>query len=96
MSCNRFSQLHGENKLPNDLIELQNLIADLPEQQRRGLEPVLRRVTESTKRRRRILHLVQDALSQLRLDMKYLVFDLEVTRKERDELRKDNGEGDLE
>ena len=42
---------------------------------------------ESTKRRRRILNLVQEALSQLRLDMKYLMFDLEATRRERDELR---------
>jgi hypothetical protein len=32
--------------------------------------------------------LVQDALSQLRLDMKYLTFDLEATRRERDELRR--------
>jgi hypothetical protein len=30
---------------------------------------------------------VQEALSQLRLDMKYLVFDLEATRRERDALR---------
>ena len=45
------------------------------------------RVVESTKRRRRILNLVQEALSQLRLDMKYLVFDLEATRRERDTLR---------
>jgi hypothetical protein len=33
--------------------------------------------------------LVQEALSQLRLDMKYLVFDLEATRRERDGYRKD-------
>jgi hypothetical protein len=39
------------------------------------------------RRRRRILELVQEALSQLRLDIKYLMFDLEVTRKERDELK---------
>jgi hypothetical protein len=45
------------------------------------------RVVESTKRRRRILNLVQEALSQLRLDIKYLVFDLEATRRERDALR---------
>jgi len=45
-------------------------------------------VVESTKRRRRILTLVQEALSQLRLDMKYLVFDLEATRRERDEFRR--------
>jgi hypothetical protein len=45
---------------------------------------MVNRVIESTKRRRRILVLVQDALGQLRLDMKYLVFDLEATRRERD------------
>jgi hypothetical protein len=50
-------------------------------------------VVDSTRRRRRILNLVQEALSQLRLDMKYLVFDLEATRRERDALRQ-NGEGD--
>ena len=51
----------------------------------RELIPALERVVESTKRRRRILNLVQDALSQLRLDMKYLMFDVEATRRERDE-----------
>ncbi len=44
-------------------------------------------LTTDTRRRRRILSLVQDALSQLRLDMKYLMFDLEATRRERDEFR---------
>ena len=43
---------------------------------------------ESATRRRRILGLVQDALSQLRLDMKYLMFDLEATRRERDDYRR--------
>lgn len=44
-------------------------------------------IKEATDRRKRILELVQEALSQLRVDMKYLVFDLECTRRERDELR---------
>jgi hypothetical protein len=33
------------------------------------------------------LTLVQEALSQLRLDMKYLLFDLEATRRERNRYR---------
>jgi len=37
------------------------------------------------KRRTSILGLVKDALQQLRLDMKYLMYDLECTRRERDE-----------
>ena len=62
-------------------------MSKLPVAYRQSIEPALQRVMESTKRRRRILHLVQEALSQLRLDMKYLVFDLEATRRERDALR---------
>ena len=52
-------------------------IEALPAEHRMILKPVVDRVAENTKRRRRILSLVQEALSQLRLDMKYLVFDLE-------------------
>ena len=81
------------DELPSDMVELAGLIAALPAEHRTTLEPVFNRVTESTKRRRRILNLVQDALSQLRLDMKYLVFDLEATRRERDDARQELEEG---
>lgn len=47
----------------------------------------LDQVRETCDRRTRIIQLVQEALSQLRLDMKYLIFDLEATRRERDELQ---------
>ena len=77
------------DELPSDLVELTALISALPAEQRGPIEPVLARVVESTKRRRRILNLVQDALAQLRLDMKYLVFDLEATRRERDGYRQE-------
>lgn len=76
-------------ELPADLVELMGLIGKLPAEVRVHVEPVLARVVESTKRRRRILNLVQDALAQLRLDMKYLVFDLEATRRERDSYRQE-------
>lgn len=74
--------------LPADILELGAALSELSETDRRRIEPLFSRVLESTKRRRRILGLVQDALSQLRLDMKYLMFDLEATRRERDELRR--------
>jgi hypothetical protein len=73
--------------LPTDLTELASLLNQLPAEYRQRIDPVLHRVVESTKRRRRILSLVQDALGQLRLDMKYLMFDLEATRRERDDYR---------
>jgi hypothetical protein len=76
-----------EDKLPADILRLARMITTLPEEHRGEVEPAMARVIESTKRRRRILQLVQEALSQLRLDMKYLVFDLEATRRERDAYR---------
>ena len=81
------------DELPKDVVELGLKIAALPPNYRAEIEPILERVVESTRRRRRILTLVQEALSQLRLDMKYLVFDLEATRRERDEFRQSSGDG---
>jgi hypothetical protein len=75
------------DQLPADLQRLVASIQALPQEHSREVLVALDRVVESTKRRRRILSLVQDALSQLRLDMKYLVFDLEATRRERDDYR---------
>ncbi|HUE74839.1 MAG TPA: transcriptional regulator [Pirellulaceae bacterium] len=83
------------DELPKDVADLAAAIAALPAEHRSRLEPMMFRVVESTRRRRRILNLVQEALSQLRLDMKYLVFDLEATRRERDALRH-NQDGDHE
>jgi len=76
------------DELPKDIMDLCTALGELPAEHRQKIEPILSRVVESTRRRRRILHLVQDALSQLRLDMKYLVFDLEATRRERDDFRR--------
>ncbi len=76
------------DELPADLVELGEALARLPDAYRQQVEPLYGRVVESTRRRRRILGLVQDALSQLRLDMKYLMFDLEATRRERDDYRR--------
>lgn len=74
--------------LPQDIVELCRAVAELPSGERARLDLILSRVVESTRRRRRILNLVQDAMGQLRLDMKYLLFDLEATRRERDEFRR--------
>jgi hypothetical protein len=76
-----------QEQIPADLLRLCESIHNLPEPYAAQLAPLVDAVMESTKRRRRILTLVQDALSQLRLDMKYLMFDLEATRRERDEYR---------
>ena len=87
MSLAQNAQAAAHEELPKDVAELADAVAHLPVELRVKLEPLMTRVVDSTKRRRRILSLVQDALGQLRLDMKYLVFDLEATRRERDALK---------
>ena len=82
-----------QDELSADIVQLAASVDTLPPEQRQAVAPILARVMESTRRRRRILNLVQEALSQLRLDMKYLMFDLEATRRERDEYRKKLEEG---
>ena len=72
---------------PIELQELTRAIDSLPARYRDVVTPALQRVVECSTRRRRILNLVQEALSQLRLDMKYLIFDLEATRRERDQYK---------
>ena len=79
-------------ELPRELIDLARRIAALPREQQDDLEGAYSRVVDAVRRRRRILTLVQEALSQLRLDIKYLMFDLDVTRKERDELKSQLGD----
>lgn len=86
--ASRVSPTHKDQPLPKDMVDLATAIAGLPPEHRARLDPVFQRVAESTRRRRRILNLVQEALSQLRLDMKYLMFDLEATRRERNEYRR--------
>ena len=71
-----------------ELAELAELIEDLPEEYQDRFQKAFHRAAGNIERRRRILAFIQEALSQLRLDMKYLIFDLEATRKERDDFRR--------
>lgn len=80
-------QNRSNDALPAELAELGELLEGLDGERKAELVRSFERVTESVLRRRRILGLVQEALSQLRLDVKYLMFDLEMTRRERDELQ---------
>ena len=84
-SRNRFPET--DDDIPRELSDLGRQIDALSEPIRGELLQAHQRVIDSVRRRRRILALVQEALSQLRLDIKYLMFDLEVTRQERDELK---------
>ena len=78
--------------LPREMLELSEAISSLPAEYRQEVESAYLHVVDAVRRRRRLLSLVQEALAQLRLDVKYLMFDLDVTRRERDELRQQIGE----
>ncbi|MDO5554694.1 MAG: transcriptional regulator [Planctomycetia bacterium] len=81
--------VYGEKDtmVPSELKELSELIKQLPSEYRASFEDAADRAVEGTQRRVRILNFIQEALSQIRLDMKYLMFDLDATRQERDEYR---------
>ena len=73
--------------VPVDIVELQMEIDRLPPKSREMIQPFLQIVLDSSQRRRRIVRLIREALDQLQLEMKYLKFDLEATRRERDQMR---------
>lgn len=77
-----------EQAFQTKLTELMKKIEQLPEQDR----PTLARLAEEAKTRRERLQAsvseLQESLDYLRLTIKYLVFDLEATRRENTYLRK--------
>ena len=57
------------DETPIELQEMIKAIDALPSRYRDAVAPAMQRVIECSTRRRRILNLVQEALSQLRLDI---------------------------
>ncbi len=70
-----------------ELQALLDAIKKLPKEYQIDLAPSLLAVQQRHSRRNKTLNLIQESLGQLRLDMKYLMFDLEATRRERDALQ---------
>lgn len=83
---NRISSLKpDEGELPEEIQELEKAVSSLPSDLRKGLDPIVREVIKGTQRRIRKHNLRQIMLSELWLDRKFLVFDIEATCRERDE-----------
>lgn len=72
----------------NELTDFVQLVNNLPEQYRTDFYRAIDRLVDGFERRQRILGYIQDSLGQMNLDLKYLIFDLEATRRERDEYRR--------
>lgn len=73
-----------ETDVSKDLVALMTAVCSLPEEYQELIKPHVDRVIVSQGRHRKILELIQERLGQLRLDIKYLAFDIVATRQERD------------
>jgi len=71
-----------------DLQTLVGVLKTLPKDIQTTMAGPVIELNNILNRKAKILNMVRDALSQLRMDMKYLLFDLEATRRERDESRR--------
>ncbi|MDR1485525.1 MAG: transcriptional regulator [Planctomycetaceae bacterium] len=87
--------LHVQNQTPNtateeigELVDFLHLVDKLPLEYRSDFYRILNRLTDSFTQRQHILNNIRESLGQINLDLKYLIFDLEATRRERDEYRK--------
>ncbi len=75
--------------LPRELQEMRAQVDLLPLAHRERLRPLCDRVHQFVRLQSRLIRIAQDAVDQLHLDIKYLLFDLEATRRERDALREE-------
>lgn len=76
-----------DQHIPQELFDLRDYLEKLPLPVREHLVPLCERVGHFARLQNRLVRIAQDAVDQLQLDVKYLAFDLEATRRERDELR---------
>ena len=87
------SQPHAQqwrkDQIPSELIELRKEVEQLPLHLRQRLLPLCERLYHYSRLHSRLLRIAQEAVDQLQLDAKYLQFDLEATRRERDELARE-------
>jgi hypothetical protein len=74
----------SKDELPRELLELRARVELLPELVRVKLLPLCEKLAHISRLQARMVHIAQDAVDQLQFDIKYLVFDLEATRRERD------------
>jgi hypothetical protein len=74
--------------IPDELRALRERIGQLPEPLSRDLQPLIDEVCDDAHFRGRVLAVARAALESLHLELSAARFDLEVTRRERDALRR--------
>ncbi len=76
-----------KEELPPEVVELSERVNQLPRAAREKLGPLCDRIVYFVQLQARLIRIAQDAIDQLHLDNRYLLFDVEATRRERDALR---------
>jgi hypothetical protein len=74
--------------LPSELVELMERVQGQPPEVRQELEPLVADAVEQARFRGRVMTVARDALERLRLDLEMARFDLDATRRERENLRR--------
>ena len=77
-----------EQVFQTKLAELMSEISTLPVSERAKLEQLAAESQTRQQKLRKTVHDLQESLDYLRLSIKYLMFDLEATRRENSYLRK--------
>jgi len=78
----------NESEFQTKLAEIMGEISTLPPTERQKLEKLASDTRQRHERLRQTVSSLQESLDYLRLSIKYLVFDLEATRRENNYLRK--------
>lgn len=89
----------NEDQFKTKLAELMNEITSLPQSEQKKLSTLAHETQARQAQLRKTVNDLQESLDYLRLSIKYLVFDLEATRRENGYLRQmieqeRNGDGD--
>lgn len=77
----------NERDFQNKLTELLGEIGEMPAGEREKLEQLASETKDRHDKMKKTMRELQESLDYLRLSVKYLVFDLEATRRENDYLR---------
>lgn len=84
----RASAAMDEKVFQDKLSELVHVLGEFPAGQQERLDDFMEKARQRQDRMKQIITELSDSLDHLRLSVKYLVFDLEATRRENAYLRK--------
>ena len=85
--CSTKGRNLGED-LPEEWLILKDQVRRMPPTVRAQLEPLLDDALEQARFRDRIINVARDALEQMHHDLEMTRFDLDATRKEREQLKR--------